>query len=720
MNQLQIRIGIDVGGTFTHAVAITVPDNKIIAHAVTPTTHKAVSSVAEGVVKVFQDVMEQTGAEPGDVCFVAHSTTQATNALLEGDVAKVGVVGMGRGMEALKAKSDTQIKELELSPGKFLHTAHIYLDTDPKTFSPGAVRRAVEDLKAQGCEVIVASEAFGVDDPAHEQAVLKEAVCCGLPATASHEISQLYGLKIRTRTAVVNASILPKMTATALLTADSIKQSGITAPLMIMRSDGGVMDLAQMRQRPILTMLSGPAAGIAAALMFARISDGIFLEVGGTSTDVSAIKNGKAMIKSADVGGHLTYLKTLDSRTVGIGGGSMVRMTQGGVAAVGPRSAHIAGLSYLAFSPAEKLSGLKAELVRPMPSDPDDYLTAVNGAGERFAVTLTDASIAAGMTKEGDYAFANYNAVCAAFEELGAQFGMDGRLLAEKILDAAAGKVRPVVESLLEEYRLDPELVSLVGGGGGCTTVVPWLSRVLKMRYLIVEKAEVISAIGAAMAMLRDSIERSVVNPGPQEILSIRKEAVSRMLAMGADAGTVEVQTEIDADKNILRAIVTGALQMEKNAAQLKPLSQQEVAAKAAEAFKVEASEVTQAARTLGLTVFSCTRKGKKLFRLLTAAFTDYRVLDDFGVVKLQCTGSFVKSTTAGRALADIAAFIEEKAVYSDVGMVVPEVFLLYRSRIVDYTSVLDFSQIRTLLSIELEGLEPDEPVVALLHPRKS
>ncbi|MDO5602502.1 MAG: hydantoinase/oxoprolinase N-terminal domain-containing protein, partial [Oscillospiraceae bacterium] len=159
MDQLQIRIGIDVGGTFTHAVAITVPDNKIIAHAVTPTTHKAAGSVAEGVVKVFQDVMEQTGAEPGNVCFVAHSTTQATNALLEGDVAKVGVVGMGRGMEALKAKADTQIKELELSPGKFLHTAHIYLDTDAKTFSQQTVRSAVEDLKTQGCEVIVASEA---------------------------------------------------------------------------------------------------------------------------------------------------------------------------------------------------------------------------------------------------------------------------------------------------------------------------------------------------------------------------------------------------------------------------------------------------------------------------------------------------------------------------------------------------------------------------------
>ena len=313
MQNRKIRIGIDVGGTFTHAVALDHQSYEVIAHAVTPTTHSSRYSVSEGIIKTFQDVLVQTGAAPEDVVFVAHSTTQATNALLEGDVAKVGVVGMGRGLEAIKAKTDTMIADIPLNESKALHTAHSFLNTDPKEFTQAKINQVIEELRKKGCSVIVASEAFGVDDPHREDMVTSLAQQLGLPATASHEISQLYGLKVRTRTAVINASILPKMTQTADMTNESIQRSGITAPLMIMRSDGGVMDIQQMRKRPILTLLSGPAAGIAAALMYANVSDGIFLEVGGTSTDISVIHNGKAMVKSASVGGHSTFLKTLDS-----------------------------------------------------------------------------------------------------------------------------------------------------------------------------------------------------------------------------------------------------------------------------------------------------------------------------------------------------------------------------------------------------------------------
>ena len=351
------RIGIDVGGTFTHAVALNNDTYELAGQAKVQTTHTAREGVAKGIIEALNELIRSVPLDPQDVIFIAHSTTQATNALLEGDVACVGIVAMGRGLEGKRVRSETDVGDIALGEGKGIRVLHSYIDIGSLTDEN--IRKEILRLQEKGALSIVASEAFSVDDPSNEERIKNIAIGLGLPATGTYEISGLYGLRIRTRTAAVNASILPKMIEAALATEKCVKETGIKAPLMIMRSDGGVMSIDQMKKRPILTILSGPAAGIASALLYAKISDGIFLEVGGTSTDIAVIRNGKAVVRSAEIGGRKLFLRTLDSRTVGIAGGSLPVFNGGKLSDVGPRSAHIAGLKYSCFCDYIVGAGLK-------------------------------------------------------------------------------------------------------------------------------------------------------------------------------------------------------------------------------------------------------------------------------------------------------------------------------------------------------------------------
>lgn len=121
------RIGIDVGGTFTHAVAVDAATLVVTYQAKVPTTHRAAEGVALGVTQALQALLD-AGVQPDEVHFIAHSTTQATNALLEGDVSPVGVLGMAQGADAFKARKDTVIERLEIAPGRYLETSHTFID----------------------------------------------------------------------------------------------------------------------------------------------------------------------------------------------------------------------------------------------------------------------------------------------------------------------------------------------------------------------------------------------------------------------------------------------------------------------------------------------------------------------------------------------------------------------------------------------------------------
>jgi len=681
------RIGIDVGGTFTHAVAINNDTYELAGQVKVPTTHRSEKGVAAGIVDSLSRLLSELSIDPKDVIFIAHSTTQATNALLEGDVACVGIIAMGSGLEGRRVRNETDLGDIDLGDGKKINVRHRFLEI--ADLVPEKINEAVDGLLKDGSQVIVAAEAFSVDDPENENKVIGTALKKGIPAVGTHEISGLYGLKMRTRTAVINASIMPKMMDAALATEKCVKDTGITAPLMIMRSDGGVMSIDQMKKRPILTILSGPAAGIASALLYVKVSDGIFLEVGGTSTDIAVIRDGRALVRSAVIGGHKIFLRTLDSRTVGVAGGSMPRIVNSKIADVGPRSAHIAGLVYSCFADDS--------------TDPS-----------KIAVTTTCAANFLGLVRPQDWAYGNKGSAAKAIGVLAEKLN-EGSGLAEKILNIASKKVIRVIESLIKDYKIEKQQAVLIGGGGGAAAIVPFTASAMGLPFKIADNHAVISAIGAALAMVTDTIERSSIDPTREDIVKIRKDAEDSVLSMGASAGTVEVTVEIDRQKNILRATACGATELKKKDLSLKKTSEQERCAIAAGSMGLEKEGLRLAAGTSYFEVWSADCEKRSVLGLFCKKSRPVRVVDKEGIIRISKNDSAVIETSADSASGDLQKALDKYALYGDAGERLPQVYVLVGPRIVDLSGMLSIEQVLSLLKIELESSDGKDKIVIVL-----
>ena len=715
-----VRIGIDVGDTFTHAVAIDATTRSILGKAKVPTSHAAKEGVARGIVDVLHRLLTEADIKPEQVTFIAHSTTQATNALLEGDLAKVGIIGMGSGFNSFLAQSATRLGRVEVAPGCFMESCYRFLDT-AKAPSDELIEKTIKDLLAEGAGAIACSEAFAVDNGDNEKRVAAVAERLGVLFTAGSEVSQLYGLKVRTRTAAINAGILPKMIESANLTESSVRGSGITAPIMIMRSDGGVMDIAAMRKKPILSILSGPAAGVAAAMMFLRISDGVFVEVGGgTSTDMSAIANGRALIRSAEIGGHRVYMRTLDVRTVGVAGGSMLRLSGSEIKDVGPRSAHIAGLKYASFE--EPLpEPYKVKLVKPVSRDPEDYLalSRPQGAlesgdgGPDFTLTPTCASNLLGLVPAGDCASGNMVTIEKAFKTLAVHLHKEDlpvKELASAVLKSAANKCAPVIKALIADHKLDAELTKLVGGGGGAAAIVPFVASDMKLPFELAEHADVISAIGVAMALIRETLERQVANAGQanETILAMRQEVFEAVHKMGADPATIEVHVEIDSKTNIISATASGSTKFYEDAG-AHVLNEDERLKLVSGSMRTDLSLVKLLCRSTTFAVYGGEVKKRSFFDTNRTAL---RILDARGVLRLQARdGAAVMCKTVAVDGA-IDKLCQEHAKWGDAGKTIPSFIMLVQGKIIDLSGLLDEAQVKALAAAELHDLAAETDVI--------
>ncbi len=691
----RVRIGVDVGGTFTKSVAIDMNNWKIIGKVTVPTSHFSEEGVSTGIIESLIRLIQKEDIKESNIELISHSTTQAVNALLEGDTTKVGIIGMGVSLEKNDIIKRTNIRNVKLAPNKYLKTCYRFLDTS-KFLDKNEIDQLINELKEEGAKVLVVSEAYGVDDPSNELYVMEKS---DLPATAGHELTGIYGLEIRTLTAAINASILLKALNTAKYVEMAVRQQKISAPLTIMKGDGGMTDMNTFKTKPILTVLSGPAASVAGALLHLRILNGIFIEVGGTSTNICIIKNGKPEIKYVTIMNHPTCIKSLDVRVVGIAGGSLVRWSGKKITDVGPRSAHISGLRYSCFAEAQELEGGQIITFMPKEGDPIDYIGIEVGGGKRFAITTTCAANALELLPDDDYAKGDQKSAKVALSILGQRLGMGMEDVANKILDISTKKILETVRVLIKEYKLKDEKFVLIGGGGGASVLVPLIAKKLNCEYKIAENSEVISSIGVCTASIREEREKIINNSNPNDISLFIQEVEKIAISKGALPESISTQSEYINEKSLLRVTVYGNMKLDLGSAQdTKEIDDEEAEVLACELFGINEG-VHRIFDMKDYYIFACEIHKKKLF--LKSKKQPVLVLDKYGHVRISIENADIYTGNPKEMKEKIQSVIKDHDLSKNE--LAPQIHIVDGKRIFDFSSLSSTAHVLKAVTEELD-----------------
>ena len=695
MSDRRIRIGIDVGGTFTKAIALDIVSGDILSSSTVPTTHTDERGVSTGIVIVLSNLLKESEIKLHEIEIIAHSTTQAINALLESDTAKVGIVAMGVGPEKSDVIKRTNLSDAKINYDNDIKSSHRFLDTS-HLITDSEVSTAIEELKNDGAKVIVATEAFGVDDPSNEEFVMKHATKLHIPSTASHEISGIYGLEIRTLTAAINASVLPKTVQVGNFVEEAIRETGVTAPLMIMKGDGGVTNMDTFRSKPILTVLSGPAASVAGALLYLKVTNGIFVEVGGTSTNICIIRNGKPEIRYVTIKNHPTCIRSMDVRVLGVAGGSMVKLESNTISRVGPRSAHIAGMKYSCYADVDDLSTGEIISVKPKESDVDEYV-AIKCKNETYAITNTCAANALGMIEEGDYSYSNPESAKLALNILGKKLGIAGAQAALNIIQTASFDITKEITRIIKEFKLDSTKVKLIGGGGGASVLVPFSAKQLNLNYEKADYAEVISSIGVASSMMQEQLEETVIKPNPEQISKLHKKIHNIMIEKGSTPESISVDSIYIPEKSLLRVTAFGNVELDNRLTAKNIFSQDEALQRAVEITEIPKENINLTFQTDHYFVFTGNVTTKKL--IMKKNKQSVIVIDKYGREKLSLKNSKIIEANSSDSTSNL-----DKSL-SSTGDIAPQVYFLNELKLIDFSGLTSKSHIIDAIKKELESV---------------
>jgi N-methylhydantoinase A len=351
----RLRVGIDTGGTFTDVVAVDDDSGEIVT-VKTPSTP---DDPAEGFLTGVRKVLAVMAAGPRDVVSVSHGTTVATNQLLQGDVHGLGFItteGFEHLLEIARqsvpdgyGNSYFWVKPPRIVPASHVRTVGGRLDhsgAEVRPFDVDSAYAAARWLRDHGIGAVGVCLLHSYANPEHEQRVrdIVSAVHPGAAVSLSSDVLREYREYERAMTTLVDAAVKVRVTAyVARLRRELDAFTGRAVPFHIMTSNGGVLSADEVARQPVTTVLSGPAAGALGAALVTRAAgfDRVLtLDGGGTSTDVSVVRDGEpSLTTEGTVGAFPCKVPMIDIVTVGAGGGSVAWLSPDGALKVGPRSA---------------------------------------------------------------------------------------------------------------------------------------------------------------------------------------------------------------------------------------------------------------------------------------------------------------------------------------------------------------------------------------------
>jgi N-methylhydantoinase A len=350
-----LKIGIDVGGTFTDLVAVNDAGHSTLAKVASTPQDPSI-----GVMAGLDRLAEILHLSPADLLAqtdrIVHGTTVATNALLEHKGARVGLLtteGHRDVIEMREGLKDDRYN-LRMPPPEQLVPRALRLGVTERMRADGTIEtpldrasldNAIAALKRANVEAVAVCYLHAYHDPRHERetaAALTQAMPDAYVSLSSDVFPQIKEFD-RVSTTVVNAYVGPALSRYLHRLEQRLVEAGFTGPILIIQSHGGVAPIAESARLAAGGVLSGPAGGVAGSRYATQLLDSnnlIPFDMGGTSTDICLIVNGEpALVSGRGIGGHRLALNSLDIVSLGAGGGSIGRVDSGGILHVGPQSA---------------------------------------------------------------------------------------------------------------------------------------------------------------------------------------------------------------------------------------------------------------------------------------------------------------------------------------------------------------------------------------------